>query len=428
MKKKLFLGMLTAAAVAFIVSCATSIPIAVNHPPKMDTNGIERLAVLPFKGSGDRQEIAEKLTVIFREKITGTGTFKMVDSAVYQPGTGAVDAIFTGDVTSYTVQDVSHQVKQKTQEGDVTVTIYDRKVSLAFTYRLVRERDGIAIGERSITVTANDSNEDSSRLISGVEMAVNAVSRPLRDFNQELVPWTSTEKLVLDKEKSKDKALKARMKEAEALVKAGSYKAAQEAYAKIYAETNSLAAGYNQAILTQPLDGLEAAISLLVALESATGYSKASVELTRLREFLGENAAVAANLTGTSQQEIAIRKAAEGLIAILPAGSRVSLLNISKSESEKSLTDIVIRDITASLVDRNITVLERENLNLIRAEQEYQASGAVSDDSYVSIGHMLGVETIVTFSITGSGHQRKLTVRSVGVETGEVLYNESTEI
>jgi curli biogenesis system outer membrane secretion channel CsgG len=79
-------------------------------------------------------------------------------------------------------------------------------------------------------------------------------------------------------------------------------------------------------------------------------------------------------------------------------------------------------------VARNITVLERENLELIRAEQEYQASGEVSDDSYVSMGHILGVETIVTLSITGSGHQRKLTVRSVGVETGKVLYNESTEI
>jgi hypothetical protein len=52
----------------------------------------------------------------------------------------------------------------------------------------------------------------------------------------------------------------------------------------------------------------------------------------------------------------------------------------------------------------------------------------VSDDAYVSIGKMLGVETIVTVSITGSGSQRKLTTRSISVETGKVLYSDSTEI
>jgi hypothetical protein len=41
---------------------------------------------------------------------------------------------------------------------------------------------------------------------------------------------------------------------------------------------------------------------------------------------------------------------------------------------------------------------------------------------------MLGVEAIVTFSITGQGVQRKLTIRSVSVETGEVFYSDSTEI
>ncbi|MDR2792297.1 MAG: CsgG/HfaB family protein [Treponema sp.] len=425
MRKKLLLGMFAAAAATFIVSCATSIPITVNHPPKMDTNGIERLALIPFNGPGNRQQIAAELTAVFREKISGTGTFKIVESAAYRQG--AADAVFTGEVTSYTVQDGSHQVERKTKEGKVIqVTVYDRKVSLGFTYRLVRDRDGVVIGSRNVTAGAADSAENSVTLKTGVSMAVNAARSNLGDFNRELVPWTSAETLVLDKETSKDKALKARMKDAAALVKAGSYKAAQEAYAAIYAETNSVAAGYNRAILAHPLDGLEAAISLMSDLYGATGYSKASVELNRLRGFLGENARAAANQAGVSQQKIAVQKAADGLAAILQAGARVSLLNISSAE--KSMVDVVIREITGALVAMNIRVLERENLDAVKAEQQYQASGEVSDDSYVSIGHMLGVETIVTFSITGSGYQRKLTVRCVSVKTGEVLYNESVEI
>jgi TolB-like protein len=157
-----------------------------------------------------------------------------------------------------------------------------------------------------------------------------------------------------------------------------------------------------------------------------TGYNKARTELARLEMFRGENTAAAANLTGTSARDLAIRKASGGLIAVLPADSRVSLLNISPSDT--GAVDVVIREITDSLIATGITVLDRQNLRAIEAEKQYQASGQVSDDAYVSIGKMLGVDTIVTCAITGSGSQRKLTIRSISVETGKVLYSDSTDI
>jgi hypothetical protein len=394
----------------------------------MDTNGIERLVILPFTGYREWQQIARDLTGIFRDKIGGTGKFQQVDAAVYKPNADAADAVFTGEVTRFIVQDSSRQLERKTKDGEtVQFTVYDRVVSLEFTYRLIRDRDGTLIGERRISCTAeNRGAENRASLPSGVDMAKQAAQNKLYDFTKEIVPWTSTEKLVLDKETSRDRTLKGRMKEAEALVKAGSYKAAQDAYAGIYAETKSLAAGYNQAILAQPLDGLEAAVSLMSNLVNATGYNKARAELDRLRWFIGENAAAAANQTGVSQQQIAIRKVSQGLIAALPAGSRISLFHISKSEIDR--TDVVIREITPLLMNSSITVLERENAALLDAEKQFQSSGEVSDDSYVSIGQMLGVEIIVTFSITGSGHLRKLTVKSVSVETGQILYSESTDM
>jgi curli biogenesis system outer membrane secretion channel CsgG len=427
------LGMFVMAAV-FFVSCVTSIPITVNHPPLMDTNGIERLVIRPFEGSGDRQRIAEALTLIFRDKISGTGTFRVVDYAGFTPNSDLADAILTGMVTGYTVQDESHQEKRirKTSDGQsaqVQVTIYDRKVSLEFTYRIINDRDGTVVrnGERKVSCTASDSKENRADLQSGLSLAKSAAEGQLGNFKREVVPWTSTESLKLAKETSRDKALKARMKEADVLVKAGSMKAAQETYAQIYAETGSLAAGYNAAILAQPLYGLDAAISLMSSLVNATGSSKARAELARLEGFRGENAAAAANLTGISARDLAIRKASNGLIAALPAGSRVSLLNISRSETDT--VDVAIREITDALVATGkITVLDRQNLSVIEAEKQYQSSGAVSDDAYVSIGKMLGVETIVTFSITGSGGQRKLTIRSLSVETGKVLSSDSTEI
>jgi hypothetical protein len=418
---------------AFFVSCVTSIPITVDHPPQMDTNGIERLVIRPFEGSGDRQQVAEALTLIFRSKISGLGVFKVVEHTGYTPNTGMADAYLTGMVSNYTVKDGSHQVKRtrRTSDGQtvqVEVTVYDREVAIEFTYRIVSDRDGTVIrnGERRISNKVSESKDNRSELSSPLDMAKRAAEGALSTFNREVVTWTSTENLKLEKETSKDKALKTRMKETEKLVKT-SVKAAYDAYSKIYEETGSMPAGYNAALLALPLEGLDVAIAQMSKLVNDTGYNKARTELARLEMFRSENTAAAANLTGTSARDLAIRKASDGLIAALPADSRVSLLNISASE--KNTVDVVIREITDSLIATGkITVLDRQNLQVIEAEKQYQASGSVSDDAYVSIGKMLGVETIVTVSITGSGSQRKLTIRSLSVETGRVLYSDSTEI
>jgi hypothetical protein len=78
----------------------------------MDTNGVERLVVIPFESSGNRRQIAGMLTQIFRTKINDTGMFKMVEYTGYRPGSGMEDAVFTGTVTGYTVRDSSRQVER----------------------------------------------------------------------------------------------------------------------------------------------------------------------------------------------------------------------------------------------------------------------------------------------------------------------------
>ncbi|MDR0556468.1 MAG: CsgG/HfaB family protein [Treponema sp.] len=317
---------------------------------------------MPFEGSGEGRRLASALTGMFRERISGTGKFKLVDPFAYKPGEGVADAVFTGAVASYEAWD-SSRVETRARKGgegktvQYQVTVYERRVSIEFTYRLIRDRDGVAIGERTISCAMTDSKENRSDLRSSDAMARSVAEGGLVGFAREIATWMSQEKLTLDKEASKDKALKVRMKEAGALVKAGNLKAARDAYARIYAETNSLAAG---------------------------------------------------------------------IIAAFPAGSRVSLLNISTSAKDR--VDVVIREITATLMSGGVIVLDRENLDAINAEKRYQASGEVGDDSYVDVGRMLGVESIVTFSIAGSGGQRKLAIKAVSVETGEVLYNALTEI
>jgi hypothetical protein len=57
----------------------------------------------------------------------------------------------------------------------------------------------------------------------------------------------------------------------------------------------------------------------------------------------------------------------------------------------------------------------------IRQEQNFQLSGDVSDDSAVSIGHMIGANVVIVGSITTITSRGRITIRALDVETGEVI-------
>jgi hypothetical protein len=59
-------------------------------------------------------------------------------------------------------------------------------------------------------------------------------------------------------------------------------------------------------------------------------------------------------------------------------------------------TNRVIDDLTNLLVDGKVRIVDRQNLDKIHDEQNYQLSGYVDDDSAVSIGHELGATAIIS--------------------------------
>jgi hypothetical protein len=81
-----------------------------------------------------------------------------------------------------------------------------------------------------------------------------------------------------------------------------------------------------------------------------------------------------------------------------------------------------VQGITAGLLTRNITVVERSNQALLAAERAYQLSGNVSDDSLISIGNEVGLTTFILVSVSGSFNTRRLSVRMIDVEKNTVLY------
>jgi len=101
----------------------------------------------------------------------------------------------------------------------------------------------------------------------------------------------------------------------------------------------------------------------------------------------------------------------------LPQGARVAILTIeAKSDG---LAEYVTDNLSAKIVAQNhLTVVERGRaLKALEAEQNYQTSGNVSDETATLIGKHLGAELVITGSITTSGDLYNLNIRGVHVET-----------
>jgi len=104
----------------------------------------------------------------------------------------------------------------------------------------------------------------------------------------------------------------------------------------------------------------------------------------------------------------------------LPIGARVAVLKIEARTG--GISDYVTGSLSAKTVAQNhLTVVERGRaLEALEAEQRYQMSGMVSDETAISVGRQLGAQSIITGSITPFGDLHRMDIRVVHVETGRI--------
>jgi TolB-like protein len=100
-------------------------------------------------------------------------------------------------------------------------------------------------------------------------------------------------------------------------------------------------------------------------------------------------------------------------------GSKIVVLNFQSDYLD--LSNYLIDETIALLVNLgNMTVVDRQNLETIRQEMDFQLSGEVSDESAQSIGRKLGAQIIVSGSIAPLGDLYRLRVRAIEVETAAI--------
>jgi TolB-like protein len=124
--------------------------------------------------------------------------------------------------------------------------------------------------------------------------------------------------------------------------------------------------------------------------------------------------------------EEAVEKICETLIYDLPKNSIIAVLSISSHVRE--LATSAIDEIEYQLVNsREFKIVDRNTLDKIRSEQNFQMSGDVDDNSAVTIGKMLGANIVITGSISSSGGNQRLTVKALNVQTAQIIAMERTQ-
>jgi TolB-like protein len=108
-------------------------------------------------------------------------------------------------------------------------------------------------------------------------------------------------------------------------------------------------------------------------------------------------------------------------------GTTVVVLNF-KSDSEK-LSGYIIEELNEKLLNiGKLRLVERRNLNEIRAELDFNMSGEVSDESAQSIGRMLGSQYIILGSVDTIGNQNRIRFRAISTETATIEWSFSSNI
>jgi hypothetical protein len=387
------------AVVLSLAGCATTVPIkSVKMPTINGMDTVKNLGIRDFENRGGGSvgsDLAYYLSDKSKQMIMATGKFTIV-----APNDPNADGVFFGEIRSVAARDTQNQNSYKDKNGNTfTYTTYTREVSVEFVYGVNNTRTNMPFGLIPKRGSTSTSSDDPYRLTDVNTLARSIVDSQMRGLEKDLVPTIVTTNRELMKETSDDKAVKQLMKMALSLVKAGNLEEAIRQYDEIDDTYGSVAARTNAGILR----------------ESVVSETAVSAQMARLD---GRRRGLIAT---------AVTDVVDTLNSKLPSGTNIVVMKTS-STNNNMLNDIVDQITTSVVQAGNLKLVDRSNQALIDAEQQFQLSGNVSDDSAVLIGRQLGVKYAVLCWISGERSSRKLNIRMLDIETAQITDQTSFDI
>jgi len=397
------LGIVAIGAIIMVglVGCATTVPIDSVRPPTIgDTSNVKKLGIKSFENrsnSNAGSQVATYMSNLAQEKIKGTGKFDIVN-----PSDPNADGVFSGEIISIDYKD--NEVKTpiidlKTGKKKGDLISWTRTVNMSFSYSIESTRTKMAIGTVSKQGSTTSVSPTQGSLTSVAELAQRIADKQMGSLVADIVPTIVTTNEKLMKETSKDKDCKALMKEADALVKNKNYEDALKKYDDVYSKYQSVAAKTNGDKIRK-------------SVQSSIDAKAQMAELDAQRGSLSDKA---------------IKSAVDTLQNKLAAGSVIMIMKQNNNDSS-SLNEILDKLTTNVVQGQKLKVVDRSNQAIISAEQKFQMSGEVDDNSAVSIGKQLGAKYAVLCWVSGTMSSRKLNIKILSIETSQIMDQSNFDI
>jgi hypothetical protein len=117
-------------------------------------------------------------------------------------------------------------------------------------------------------------------------------------------------------------------------------------------------------------------------------------------------------------------KAVPAIINILtkhiPLNSQLAVVSVAAPDPNEGA--YYLDELTLQLVNtRSYIIVDRSDIDKILTEQNFQMSGYVDDNTFVSIGKFIGARVVITGNISDTGLQKRLVVKAIDVQTTEIL-------
>jgi hypothetical protein len=106
-------------------------------------------------------------------------------------------------------------------------------------------------------------------------------------------------------------------------------------------------------------------------------------------------------------------------MASLQPSSKIAIVYVSSRDPDT--TEFIANELEYIMVNNGFTIIDRNQLDKIRHEQNFQLSGEVDDETAISIGKIVGANIIMTGSVTGSDSTRRLRLRALNTQTAQVM-------
>ena len=433
---KLWKTALFAAAVLILVGCATRVRFEAPRPPNLDTSGFQRVAVVPFTTTAlGGEAIARALTSEVTDQFRNIGQFSLVSYDTVRAARirgesmeSYADALFRGRVTYFMSRTTPRQGTRTVRRDNVNVqetyTFHYREVEVRFEYYFVRTRDGTMVGPIRRTARRSARNENLNELPAAITLASAVATWQLREphFRRDVAPHVVSITRVMEREPNSD--LRGMMNDADAFRRAGNYVLAREAYIAIWDDYQSIAAAINAAILFETTGDLEDAIYLMENVFEATRAPRVIRKLSQLnREAAYALGLEAFDETQTPAERVAGHAVAE-ISGILPEIPRLWI----HTTADLALVNDVIDNMTSTFLGSGFTIVDRQMIDMILAEQDLHLGGAVADSDFMRVGNLAGANTIVIVGMSGTGAARRLQVRVLDIETAALRMQSGTGV